>query len=258
MDLKRASVPLAALAYSSLIVSASAGALCAAFAAVMGAPLDASVILAAIGGTLFVYNLDRLRDRENDRQTAPQRTAFVERNAARLGVLALVGLFVALCAAASIGLTSLLVLAPVALLGLLHRRLKSLAVLKATYLAAAWTAVVVGLPLVAGIDASADQIAWTSAVLFGSLLANAIVSSLRDGEAASSVLGSSVPAVLALATVSLAAVLALFGPVRALLPVPALTLIAILGPIHSQLYGLVIVDGALLVGGVLAIVFAAL
>jgi hypothetical protein len=76
---------LDAVAFSSIWVAAAAGALCASAALAMGVTPTFSVAGIAVSGTLFVYNVDRLRDLDRDRATTPERSAFVERNRGILG-----------------------------------------------------------------------------------------------------------------------------------------------------------------------------
>ena len=66
---------LDAVAFSSVWVAAAAGALCAAASLAMGVTPAFSVAGIAVSGTLFVYNVDRLRDFDRDRATTPQRSA---------------------------------------------------------------------------------------------------------------------------------------------------------------------------------------
>jgi hypothetical protein len=137
------------LAFSSLWVAASAAALCAASARALGAePALATAALAA-AGTIVVYNVDRLRDVERDRATSPRRTAFVQRWRFGLVVLTAAAGLAAGALALSAGPRALALLAPIAALGLLHRRLKRFAWWKPLYVSGAWTAVVVGLPALA-------------------------------------------------------------------------------------------------------------
>src|SRR5262249_43416376 len=134
------------LAFSSLWVAASAAALCAAAGRALGATPSGAVLALAAAGTLFVYNVDRLRDLERDRATSPRRTAFVERW--RGALIALTGGAAVLAAALVLrsGLAALALLAPIAVLGLAHCRLKRFAWWKPFYVSGAWTTVVVGLP----------------------------------------------------------------------------------------------------------------
>ena len=68
-----------AAVFSSAWLAAAAAGLVAASARAMEIPLDPRLLGLAAAGTLVVYNVDRLRDLERDRLTAPARSAFVER-----------------------------------------------------------------------------------------------------------------------------------------------------------------------------------
>ena len=104
-------------------------------------------VLAAAGCTI-VYALDRLRDRDRDRATAPRRTAFVDRHRRALGGItaaaAAVGALCLLRADPGVWLLCAALGAP----GLMHRRLKRFAAAKTLYVSLAWTGVCVGLPWV--------------------------------------------------------------------------------------------------------------
>jgi 4-hydroxybenzoate polyprenyltransferase len=236
------------LAFTSLWVAAAAAALGAASAHALGVPVDPATVTLAAAGTLVVYNVDRLRDTRNDRHTSPRRTAFVERWRSALLALAGVGALASAALAWRAGPGVLGVLAPVAALGLFHRRLKRHAWWKPFYVAGAWTAVAVGLPAV-GSEAP-RHVGWVTLVVAATILANVVASNLRDDEAPSARFGPGVPLRLArgLALAALAAALLAPTPVRPLFLVPLATLAA-LAPFHpGELYGLVTVDGALLLG----------
>ncbi len=78
---------------------------------------------------------------------------------------------------------------------------------------------------------------------------------MRDGEAAIAHLGPRLPLRIARALATLGIVLGAFAPppVRPLAAVPAATLASLLGFRPSERYGLIVVDGALLAGALLAI-----
>ncbi len=242
---------LDALAFSSVWLAAAAGALCAASSLAMGFPPALPVVAIACAGTLVVYTVDRLRDLERDRATTPARSAFVARHARALTRLAAAAILVALGLTVMLGTRPLLLLAPVLAVGLAHRRLKRLPFAKAAYVAAAWLVVVVGLPaVVAGAE---SNVGWVTALLAAALLANAIASNVRDGEAAIARLGPRLPLRIARVLAALGIVLGALAPppVHPLAAVPAATLAALLGFRPSERYGLIVVDGALLAIGVL-------
>ncbi len=78
---------LDALAFSSVWVSGAAALLTAAAAKAMAVPAPPEALVIAFAGTFFVYNVDRLRDVARDRETSPERTAFVTTHRARLRAL---------------------------------------------------------------------------------------------------------------------------------------------------------------------------
>jgi 4-hydroxybenzoate polyprenyltransferase len=242
------------LAFTSIWVAASASALCAAAGRALGAPPDAALLAIAAAGTLFVYNVDRLRDVARDRATSPRRTEFVERW--RGALLASTAGAAALAAglALRLGPPAITLLAPIAALGLMHRRLKRFAWWKPFYVSAAWTAVVVGLPAVTA--ASVNHVAWVAAIIAPTIAANVIASNLRDREAPAAVrFGPRVPIRVARGLALASGALALGAPdsVRSLAPIPLATLVALAAFRPSELYGLIAVDGALLAGALIAL-----
>ena len=202
----------------------------------------------ACAGTFVVYNVDRLRDLERDRHTAPLRSAFVSRHRSVLVAVSLLASIASVALVLRVGPVAGLLLAPVLAAGLLHRRLKRFALAKPLYITAAWVAVVVGLPLALG---GATEAAGRIAALVGAaILGNAIASNVRDGESAASRLGSPVPMRLALglAAAGLGVALLLPTALRPLAIVPLTTGVALAAFYPGERYGLVVVDGALLLG----------
>jgi 4-hydroxybenzoate polyprenyltransferase len=244
---------LAALAFSAVWIAAAAGALAAAASRAMGLEPRAAVLGLVVAGTLAVYELDWLRDLDRDRGTAPRRSAFVERHRRSLGVAAALAGVVSLGFAAHLGADAVVVLAPALVLGLVHRRIKHVPYTKAGYLTAAWTLAVVGLPAVVGRRPA--HVAMVTAIVGTSLLANAIAASARDREAGARRLGESVALRLGRLSAGVGVGLALLAPpgLRALGWIPAATLAALLGHRPGEWYGLVVLDGALLAGALLAL-----
>lgn len=235
---------LDALAFSSLWVAISAALLCAAVSRALALPIRVEEIVLAFGGTLAVYNVDRLRDVARDARTAPLRTAFVQRTRAALVALAALGAafagVAALFAGPAVSALSLGVLA----LGLLHRRVKQVAFGKAFYIAAAWTAIVVGVPVLLG-DPTVG-VARAGAVVYLSLLANAVASSVRDAEAGPARIGLDRGLRFARVGAGLAVVIGLYpAPGTRLVFVAAATAAALVAFRPGERFGLVVLDGAL-------------
>jgi hypothetical protein len=246
------------LVFSSLWVGGVAGVLCAAASLAQAMPVSWAVVGVAVTGTIFVYDVDRLRDLPRDLETTPLRSAFVARHYGALRGLAIACGAAAIAFGVSLGPRPALLLAPALLLGLLHRRIKDFDWGKSSYITAAWLLVVVGLPAMAG--SAPERTGWVAWILGASLFANAIASNVRDREAAVAQLG--IGRALAVARVVAVAglVLALAAPSgpRALWPVPAATLAAILFFRAEERFGLVVVDGALGAGGLAAILLLTL
>lgn len=244
---------LDALAFSSAWVAVAAGILCAAASAALGVPVRPDALLLAVGGTLAVYNVDRLRDLLRDRETAPLRSAFVARHRAALRRLAAAGGVSAAVAALLAGARVAALAAAVLIVGLLHRRLKVIPFGKALYIAAAWTAVVAGVPALLGPQPL--HLARVMLALFLSLFANAVASSVRDAEAGPALIGLGRSLVLArLCTLAALAIGASApSPASRVVWIPLLTAAALLSFRPGERYGLLVLDGALLAGGALAL-----
>jgi 4-hydroxybenzoate polyprenyltransferase len=249
---------LDALLFSSLWVAAAAAALTGAVAAALGGGSAWGPLLLAFGGTLAVYDLDRLRDLERDRASAPARSAFVERHRSVLIALCAAGAALGAVGAWLCGPRALLPLAPALPLALAHRRLKRLWMAKALYVTTGWLLVVVGVPALAA-RAPGRAVAWAAALLGLAIFANAIASNVRDAEAAAAVLGGERPlrAARACAAASVAAGVLAPPAIRPLGLVGAATLAALLGFRRSERYGLAVVDGALLAGALAALLAGA-
>jgi 4-hydroxybenzoate polyprenyltransferase len=239
--------------YANVWVAAAAALLTAAASRAMDVAVAPAAVLLAFAGTLSVYALDRLLDLARDRATAPVRSAFVERHRRALLAEAAAAGAVGVLAASAIGRAAAVVAAAVLALGLAHRWLKRIALGKAVYIAGAWTAVVAGVPALAARDAR--HAALVCAVLFTTLVGNAVASSARDVEALAALLGPRRMVAIARALVLLALLMALFAPwpVARLAPVPLATLVALQWWRPGERWGLFVVDGALVVGGVVAL-----
>lgn len=246
---------LDATLYSSVWLAATAAALCAAATLAMGGELEPELLALAASGTLVVYNVDRLRDLERDHATRPQRTLFISRWRHLLFALAAAAALISIYFVWTLGPGVAVLLAPAAALGLAHRRLKRVPYAKGPYIAAAWLLVVVGLPWQRNAPfAEASDIAWISASFFCAILANAMASSARDDEAAAARFGRRrvLRWARGLAAVATLGMLLAPEPPRNVLPIPGLTWLALLKFRDDERYGLLILDGALLVGATIA------
>lgn len=239
---------LDALAFSNGLPAAIAASLSVVSSRALGAEPVGRLALVAASGAFVIYGLDRLRDVERDWSTSPLRTEFVLRHRPALSI----GL---LFAALTLGVTlwrmppriTGLCLA-VGALGLLHRRLKGRAALKALYVSAAWVAICVGLPgLMVGFDVRAG---WLASVLFLALSSNLMASNVREDE--SQWLRERPESVLrvarSLALLGIAVALVAPTELRGFAWIPVAQSLALLFFRPSEHYGEVAVDGALLVG----------
>ncbi len=253
-------VPLGdGLAYSSvlaaLVGAAMTGAVGRAFAS-PEVPRDAALVAC---GAFLVYNVDRLRDLARDHPGSPGRSAFVLRHRPWLvGATGLAGLV----------LGALLVTAPAAsaalclvvgAIGLLHRRLKQDVGVKVAYVAGAWTTACVGLPWLGragAASAPAGALAWAIVFVGAALAANLIASNLRDAKRDAAPWSLRTGIGLARATAIAAAALGLLAPdgVAPLAWIPAAEAASLAFFRPSERYGHLAVDGALLLGALIAVV----
>lgn len=249
------------IAYSSGVAAAVGGSLTYAVGRALAVSHPGRWAGLALAATFFVYNVDRLRDLRRDRASSPRRSAFVERHRARLAL----GAWVAAAVAGLLVLASparvVVLCAVVGGVGLLHRRLKRGVRWKIAYVAAAWSAVCVGLPWLAhaadgaGARGSILGLGFALGFVGPAVLANVIASNARVGKS-SNPDGAANALHWARGLALGATLLAVFAPkpVAALGFVPAAEAVALWCFRRSERYAHLAVDGALAVGGVLAIV----
>ena len=248
---------LDALVWSSAWLALAALCLSVAASRALGIAPEPALLGLAFGGTLAVYLLDRVRDLARDRVTAPARAAFVGRHRRALLVLAGLGGGVAAGCALTLRPRALALALAVGVLGLAHRRLKRWSALKPAYLTFAWTAVPVGLP--AAQSGGVRDLGWVAAIMAAAVLANVALSNLRDREALAGRFGAERTLRFAGAVALAGVATALLGPaaVRPLAALPAAMCAAVLGFRPTERYGGVVVDGALLLGSLLALGWSA-
>ncbi len=242
-----------ALAYTGLWTAAAAGALVwtAARSVADGItnPDIAFVCALTAAGTVVVYSLDRLRDLDRDASTSPLRTAFVAEHRGAVAALVFGASVVCLAVAWTFPIRAWALCGGVLIVGLLHRRIKANRVRTLAYVTGCWVAIVVGLPaLLAGPDIETARLVGTTAGLALAIGSNAIASQLRgvrfDSNAAIRLRGARRAALA-----SCAICLAVPG-VRSVAMVGAATWIGVLFFRSDERYGLVALDGALLVGAI--------
>ena len=247
---------LDALTFTGVWTALAAGALTwacgAALVAGGGPPQLARACALAAFGTLVVYGIDRLRDVERDAATSPARSDFVSRHRGALFGLVVAGVAGSALAAWRLPAGAWWLCAAVAAAGLLHRRLKDRTRHAAVYVSVAWLAVVAGLPAVLA-QTSGLRVGRLLAIALGvglAIAANALASEWRERryEARAAV------------TLRVSRRLAAAGALAPLL-VPGLAGLAWVGGCvllsvalfrPDERYGLVVLDGALLVGALCA------
>lgn len=241
-----------AFAFSSLVAAAIGFALSGVSSLALVAPTPMHWALLSGLGAFIIYNLDRLRDTARDQDTSPERTAFVEEHrvalvyAVALVAIAFGGLLFA--APRDVGVLCI----GIGVVGLFHRRIKKAAPIKTLYVSIAWILSCVGIPWIAAERPSTGV--WLAAIMLPILSANLIASNLRDNE--NQVLRSRPRLALRVAgvLVLLAWILVWLAPTR-LAPIGWLAVsegAALIAFRPGERYGLLAVDGALLIGSFLA------
>jgi hypothetical protein len=247
---------LDALVFSNLWMAAAAGALVAAASRAMETAIRPEAVGLACAGTLVVYNVDRLRDLHRDRSTERDRSAFVAKYEAQLIGLAGAATAASLYFAANAGWPAVLMLLPVLGVGLFHRRLKRFENAKIAYIAASWTCVGFGLPALLAPDPQGAP--WVASILAATMLANVIAFNVREEGARAERIRRPRALQIARACAAIGAALGALAPspCEALVAIPLATLFALLGYRPTERFSPLFVDGALLVGSLVAAALA--
>jgi len=247
---------LDALVFSNLWMAAAAAALVAAASRAMGTTVRSEALGLAFAGTLVVYNVDRLRDQHRDRQASRDRSAFIHEHEGELRALTAVAAAFSLYFGARAGVPAALMLLPVLGMGLFHRRLKRFENAKILYIAASWVCVGFGLPAVLASNVRGTP--WVASILAATMLANVIAFNLRDEavhvERILRRRALQVARACALAGIALGALAP--SPSNALTAIPLATLIALVGYRPTERFSPLFVDGALLLGSLIAAALA--
>jgi hypothetical protein len=247
---------LDALVFSNLWMAAAAGALVAATSRAMGTAIRPEAVGLAFAGVLVVYNVDRLRDLDRDREGSPDRSAFIAEHEGRLIALSSVAAAASLYFGARAGWPAAVTLLPVLGMGLFHRRLKRFENVKIGYIAASWTCVGFGLPAL--LAANARNLHWGAAIAAATILANVIAFNVRAaGEGVERVRRrNALQVARACAAIGVALGALAPSPANALVAIPLATLLALVGYRPTERFSPLFLDGALLVGSLIAAALA--
>ena len=140
----------------------------------------------------------------------------------------------------------------IGIVGLCHRRMKSIPAGKVAYVSLSWVAACVGMPW---IESGGGILApWVSGIFLASLAANVIASNLRDDEIMNIPGGRSAILWIARGFVVVSIGFAIVGPreLAGLAWIPGCQGLALASFRPSERYGHLAVDGALLVGALAA------
>jgi hypothetical protein len=234
------------LAYPSLLAAGVAAAMLVAASRAMGAQPGWITPALAAAGTLVVYNVDRLRDVRADRHSTPLRSAFIERHREVILGVTTIAAGVSIALALRVPGDVQLLCGGVLAVGLLHRRLKDASTWKPIYVTAAWVTVTTGIPAT-----SAEALAsvpWVLGVYTATFGSNLLATRLRAGRE-TAWLWSARGLALTGGLIAAAAP----APVQPLALIPLCELLALVRFRPGERYGLVVIDGALLAGALLAL-----
>lgn len=241
------------LIWSSTWLALGTASVTAAAALAMETPPDPILVALAFCGTIVVYVIDHMRDADRDQDSSPLRAAYMGRYRTGLSLFAGLSAIASLVLGVLAGPEVVLLAAAVLTLGLLHRRLKNRAWTKPAYVALAWVTVTVGFTAVS--TPGALHVGRVATLLAATGAANVVLYNLRGSGAAARPLARLRGRPLSALLLALAAGLALTGPdpVQRLVWVPACMAAAMCWPRFSERARAWITDGALLAGGLLAL-----
>lgn len=204
-------------------------------------------------GTMTVYAFDRVRDIQRDQASSPSRSAFVARHQRSLLGVSAAGLSLSLAAAWALPPITWLLCAGVGAMGLLHRRLKNRSPSAWVYVSAAWVGITVGLPaLIAAPDAISLSALLTLTLCWALAIGSNALASERRGLLYDAQAATQMRRARRWALASAVTPLILPGS-PGLAAVGIATWLATLFFRPEERYGLIVLDGALVVGGGLAV-----
>ena len=217
----------------------------------------------AAAGSFCGDSIDRLLYLSRDGWSAPKRTRFIEAGLRSYKLIIGAAALVLACLILITPINAIALLGSIGLVGLLHRRLKQIAMLKTVYVSFAWTAICVGIPALAAAREpkfAIQSTIWLAWILFAAFVANLIASNVRDGDAAFEAGWAPRPLAIArlAAYIGLALPLLAPGDLACLVWIPALVALALAFYRPTEHYGQLAVDGALLVGALATLLHSAL
>ncbi len=240
------------LIYSSIFVSIVSSFLFAVTLFTFDKIIPINKVLLVFFGTLLIYNIDHLKDIKSDKVTNPERTDFIEKNKSLLKAIVVVSLLASTYLLFQIGIYKTLILIPAFFIGIFHWKLKKNKVFSILYITLSWTVVVTIFPLMGEFYSRKDLVLLTT--IFGLVfMANASV--FVASEHGSKTVGRAVISSKIIVVIALVIALLLSTEMRPLAFIPALTLIALIYYKPDERYNLFIMDGALLVGGLLSVLY---
>lgn len=243
------------LIFSSIWILGVAGAL--SWAASLAMEIEPSFFVVGIAmlGSLVIYNLDRLWDLNRDRLSSPDRSAFITRHFALLFYVTVIAGACSFGLLFFLPLKAILLLVVVFIVGVGHPYLKRFLFFKEAYITLTWVSVVVFLPAFSSVKPA--HLGWVLTVIGLPIFANIIASNIRDAEAGVSLLSREFTLYFTRLLAIVGIICGVLGPevVFSLTAVPLATLLSLIWFRDDERYGLLFIDGSLLVGGLIAVLF---
>lgn len=240
------------LIYSSIFVSIASSVLSVIPPIVFDIKISVNKTLLVFFGTLLIYNIDHLKDIKIDKFTNPGRTQFVENYRNYLLVLIVISILASTYLFFKIEFQQTKILIPVFIIGIFHWKLKKNTIFSIIYITLSWTIVIVIFPSIGEIYPKKGL--FFTALIFGlTFLANASV--FVASEHKSKTISKTV-FFAKLITVGGVILASVFG--YATIPfmfIPGLTLFALFFYKPTEKYNLFFMDGALLLGGILSVLY---
>lgn len=238
------------LIYSSVFVSLISSILSIVCLFTLGNKISVDVTLLIFFGTLLIYNLDHLKDIGSDRFTNPERTKFIYKNELLLKTIVVISFAISTYLFFYIGIDMTSILIPVFVIGVFHWKLKNNQLFSIIYITLSWTVVVVIFPTLGVVDKN-NNLLLTAIIMGLSFLANATVFMASENKFRHTTV------LIAKVLVFIAVIVAILSPsqLKPFAFIPGLTFIALLFYKPVERYNLIYMDGSLLVGGILCVLY---
>jgi|GEM_PF-4486635 len=241
------------LCYSGLLVSLTATSLATGSYMLFNREIRFQELLIVLLGTFSIYNIDHIRGLKSDIDIDRARVHFIKKNKNKLVIATIVSLVICgMLGVTYISGIQFILLFPVLVTGLLHRRLKMNFLLSSLYITTSWIVVVILFPLSASFPTG---IHWYILITGLALFANAYTYTGLDSSYAGNT-GTTLP----ISALILSIIICLISQNRflPLISVPSLTLVSVIFLRNKKQFKYLYLDGSLLAGSALFLMTAQL